>query len=175
MKDFIRRPATQHYSRSPSPSRLKIRPRGLSLPLSQRSRRPLALCCLLVLVGFTVHFASRPSLLGARNTQNIALKTVPTRTPTRFRGNVPIVDREKLAEVEARMQYQVMMEDDGSGYSNYEEWAVPPNPDSPPKITAIPEPPRKSKQDALELWPNSKADEDICPGQTPCRLLLPIW
>lgn len=156
-------PYFRRLSRSPSrPNRRTTR-----LWLARYSR-PLVLLCLIVGAVLTIQLALAP--LKPFHNPREHRHPVPTRTPTRYRGRVPIVDREKYEEVEARMRYYVDME---GGDPSFEEWSLPPNPYSPPKVTAIPEAPLRSR--AVELWPNAKADSLLCPSLSGCRFLLPTW
>lgn len=109
------------------------------------------------------------SLKGSRHRREVP-PLVPRRTPTRYRGLVPILDREKYEEVEARMQYYVQRE---NREPDIEDWTVLQNPLSPPKVTSIPE--MRSRTTAVELWPNEKADLQLCPSLSGCRFLLPTW
>lgn len=149
----------------------KFKPRRLRFGMpALRSIRPLAVILVAFLALYSLYISFH-NLKSLQKLHQIAL-TAPTRSPTRYRGSVPIVDREKYAEVEARMEYHANLE---GGNPNYQEWILPPNPLSPPKITAIPEPLRKSKNHALELWSNEKADFQLCRETSGCRLLLPAW
>jgi hypothetical protein len=104
-------------------------------------------------------------------TREKAVLPLPKRSPTRYLGVIPIVDREKYEEVEARMKYAQL----DSGDRNFEEWNAPPNPFSPPKVTGIPEPRIRALPIATELWPDEKADSQFCPVHSGCRFLLPVW
>ena len=92
----------------------------------------------------------------------------PARSPTRYRGKVPIVDRQKLAEIESHFLYKAALE-------GFTVWDPPDNPHSPPKITEIPEPTRKIILNDHRILPNEIADKSLCPDLFPCRLLLPTW
>ncbi|KAF8339818.1 uncharacterized protein EI90DRAFT_3037868 [Cantharellus anzutake] len=93
----------------------------------------------------------------------------PIRSPTRYSGRVPIVDRQKLAEIESHFLYNVMMD-------GIPVWDPPDNPRSPPKITEVPQP---TGQIVLNnhhrIVPNKFADGLLCPDVVPCRLLVPTW
>lgn len=163
--------APEMYSREKSApySRHRSRRRWFQIPaiFPLRSLRPLILLLLVFVAIFSLYITFQ-NLKTLQKLHDIAL-TIPTRSPTRYSGNVPIVDRAKYAEVEARMGYHAHLE----GIENYQEWVLPPNPMSPPKITAIPEPSRKLKNHVLELWPNEKSDSQLCHETNGCRLLLP--
>lgn len=170
----LRAPEPYPRAISPSSGRPHLPRRGAWMPHLKnrvlRGFRPIAIICIVFTAVFSVHRAFF-SLATYKTHRKISL-TEPTRSPTRYRGGVPIVDREKLAEVEDRMAYYAHLD---GGDPNFREWVLPPNPYSPPKVTAIPEPPRKSKTHALELWPDEKADMQLCHEKTGCRLLLPTW
>lgn len=162
--------ALPRYSRTRSGSPSLHRPRRLHIWMPARFGRQL------VLVFFVIAIVSclllqLSSLNGSHHRRELSL-SAPSRTPTRYRGLVPILDREKYEEVEARMQYYVETE---SNYPLLDEWTVPQNPLSPPKVTTIPEIPTRSRTTAVELWPNQKADIRICPSLSGCRFLLPTW
>lgn len=166
--------APETYRKRSPPSVSKSKPRrhrfGMPVLLPFRSIRPLAVILVLFMALYSLYNAFH-NLKSLQKFHRIAL-TIPTRSPTRYRGSVPIVDRDKYAEVEARMEYHANLE---GGNPNYQEWILPPNPLSPPKITAIPEPLRNSKHHALEFWSNEKADFQLCRETSGCRLLLPTW
>lgn len=133
---------------------------------SWTSIRLLAVLAIFISILFSIRVVTNP--LRASLTRKKVELPLPTRSPTRYRGSVPIVDREKYEEVEARMRYYAQYD---GGDPNFEEWIAPPNPFSPPKVTGIPEPPRP----ATELWSDQKADSQFCPVHSGCRFLLPVW
>lgn len=158
------------YSKPLPDSPTRHRPRTLRLCISARSCRQLVLACLALSAILSILLAFSP-LKHFRHRRKVSIPA-PHRTPTRYRGRVPILDREKYEEVEARMQYYIDIE---GRDPNFEDWTVPPNPLSPPKVTTVPEMPTRSKTKAVELWPNEKADSQLCPASSGCRFLLPAW
>jgi len=131
------------------------------------SLRLIVTLCIIVAVMCSIRSATNPLRASVAHIKDDL--PLPSRSPTRYRGLVPIVDREKYEEVEGRMKYHA--QHDG-GDPNFEEWNAPPNPFSPPQVTEIPEPRRPAP---VELWPDERADSHFCPVHSGCRFLLPTW
>jgi hypothetical protein len=100
----------------------------------RRSARHAIILAVLIIIFLSASFTA-PSSSNIQKPRSSRLHSRVKRTPTRYHGSVPIVDRAKLAEVEARMQHAIVDRDNNP---DFDLWDAPSNPNSPPKLTELP-------------------------------------
>ena len=105
----------------------------ISLGHRRSARHAIILTVLFII--FLSAFHTAPASSSTKKLYSPKRHSPPKRSPTRYHGSVPIVDRAKLAEIEARLLHAIV---DRDSDPDFDVWGVPSNPESPPKVTEIP-------------------------------------